>query len=184
MAERLRLFVALELPAVAREALAAFRDAVDPVVWRPVRDEALHVTLAFLGARGAQDVAVVSDVLARCAGAAPSLTLGGALLLPPRRRARVLCAEVADPSGELGALQARVAAALVEAGVYAAEQRPFRAHATVARLRPGARPPREPPSAGPAAVAFRGEWLTLFHSRPARGGSGYEPLARVPLERP
>ena len=39
MADSLRLFVALELPGPAREALAAFRDRADPAVWRPVRDE-------------------------------------------------------------------------------------------------------------------------------------------------
>ena len=177
----LRLFVALELPPAAREALAAFRDAAaDPAVWRPVRDEALHLTLAFLGARPSEDVVAVSAVLERCAGEAPLLELGRALLLPPRR-ARVLCAEVADRSGALGALQARVAAALVEAGVYEAERRPFRSHATVARLRSGARSPREPPAAGPPPLAFRGETLTLYRSRPQRGGSVYEALARVPL---
>ena len=46
-----RLFVALDLPAPARAALAAFRDRVDPRLWRPVSDEALHVTLVFLGHR-------------------------------------------------------------------------------------------------------------------------------------
>ena len=181
MAERLRLFVALELPAAAREALAAFCDtAADPAVWRPVRDEALHLTLAFLGHRPAEDVAVVSAALERCAGEAPPLALGPALLLPPRR-GRMLCAEVADRSGDLGRLQARVSAALEAAGVYEAERRPFRAHATVARLRPGARPPREPPAEGPSPLEFRGETLTLYRSRPQRGGAVYEALTRVPL---
>ena len=177
MADTLRLFAALELPPAAREALAAFRDAADPAVWRPVRDEALHVTLAFLGARPAGEVAAIGAALARCAGGAPPLAFGAPLLLPPRR-ARVLCAEVADASGALGRLQACVAAALVDEGVLEPERRPFRAHATVARLRPGARPPRQAPAGGPAPLDFRGEWLTLYRSRP---GAVYEPLARVPL---
>ena len=54
---KLRLFVALDLPAPARAALAAFRAAAaDPAVWRPVPDEALHLTLAFLGHRPEADV--------------------------------------------------------------------------------------------------------------------------------
>jgi len=176
---RLRLFVALELPAAAREALAVFCDeAADPKIWRPVRDEALHVTLAFLGHRPAEDAATVSSVLSRCAGPAPPLAFGGALLLPPRR-ARVLCAEVADVEGELGALQARVAAGLVHAGVYEPSHRPFRPHATVARLRSGARSPRSAPVVDPSPLAFLGETLTLYRS----GGAVYEPLARVPLPR-
>src|SRR6185437_12802218 len=80
-----RLFVALDLPAAARDALLAFAaDAADPAVWRPVAPEALHVTLAFLGSRPPGDVAAIERVLAAEAGGpAPRLALGGALLLPP-----------------------------------------------------------------------------------------------------
>jgi len=178
MDEKLRLFVALELPATARRALAAFRDRTDPAVWRPVRDEALHLTLAFLGSRPASDVDVVAGVLQASRGGPVPLVLGGPLLLPPRR-ARVLCAEVADGGGALSALQARVSAGLVEAGVYEAEKRPFRAHATVARVRAGARAPREWSGPGPEPVAFDGGPLTLFRSRLSRAGAAYEPLVQV-----
>jgi 2'-5' RNA ligase len=183
MAERLRLFVALELPGEARAALAAFRDAevaAAPAVWRPVPDESLHLTLAFLGHRPAGDVASVERVLSVCGDVAVALTLGAPLLLPPRR-ARVLCAEVSDGSGALGSLQARVSAGLVSAGVYEPEARPFRAHATVARLRSGARSPRSVKADGPERVAFFGEAVTLFRSSLRRGGARYEPLVRVPL---
>jgi 2'-5' RNA ligase len=183
VADRLRLFVALDLPAEARAALAAFRDAevaAAPEVWRPVRDEALHLTLAFLGHRPEGDVEAVQAVIERCAGAAPPLVLGPALLLPPRR-ARVLCAEVADEDGALAALQSRASSGLAQAGVYEPETRPFRAHATVARLRPGARAPRAATTPGPEPVACRGEAVTLYRSSLRRGGAEYEPLARVPL---
>jgi 2'-5' RNA ligase len=183
VADRLRLFVALDLPAEARAALAAFRDAevaAAPEVWRPVRDEALHLTLAFLGHRPDRDVEVVQPVIERSAGAAPRLELGPALLLPPRR-ARVLCAEVDDGSGALAELQAAVSAGLAEAGVYEPETRPFRAHATVARLRSGARAPRAAATDGPERVAFGGEAVTLYRSSLRRGGAEYEPLVRVPL---
>jgi RNA 2',3'-cyclic 3'-phosphodiesterase len=182
---RLRLFVALDLPAPARSALAAFRDAAaDPAVWRPVADEALHVTLAFLGHRPAGDAAVVARALAAPAAApAPALALGGALLLPPRRP-RVLCAALHDPDGALVALQAQVSGALAAAGVYEPEARPFRAHATVARLRPRARAPRGPVAAAPEPLAFHGEAVTLYRSRLHRGGARYEPLARLALAAP
>ena len=106
----LRLFVALDLPPEARAALAAFRDAAaDPAVWRPVGDDALHLTLAFLGRRPPEAVAAAGRVLEACAGPAPALALGGALLLPPRRP-RVLCVAVGDSGGALAALQSRVSA--------------------------------------------------------------------------
>jgi len=179
LADGLRLFVALELPPEASAALAAFRDRADPGIWRPLRDEALHLTLAFLGHRPEEDAATVRAVLSTAAAAAPPLALGEGLLLPPRR-ARVLCASVLDEGGGLGALQRRVVAGLVAAGVYEAEKRPYRPHVTVARLRPGARAPREA-GGGPEPVAFRGGPLTLFRSRLGRGGASYEALARVAL---
>jgi RNA 2',3'-cyclic 3'-phosphodiesterase len=176
----LRLFVALELPEPARDALVAFREAAaDPAVWRPVPPEALHLTLAFLGRRPADDVATIEGVLREAAGPAPRLALAGAVLLPPRR-ARVLCASLADPDGTLGELQSRVSDGLAAAGVYVPEKRPFRAHATVARLRPGRRPPREV-SAAPEPLELHGDALTLFVSRLHPHGARYEALARVPF---
>ena len=179
----MRLFVALELPQGARAALAAFRDRADPAIWRPVPDAALHITLAFLGNRPDGDETTISAVLhsavATAGAPAPALALGGGLLLPPRRP-RVLCAEVSDPTGALAALQSAVSAGLEAAGLFEPEQRRFRAHATVARLRPGARAPRSIEVA-PEPVAFAGGPLTLFASRLHPHGARYEPLVRVSL---
>jgi 2'-5' RNA ligase len=177
---RLRLFVALELPAPVRDALVAFREAAaDPDVWRPIPPEALHLTLAFLGGRPEGDVATIEDVLRAAAGPAPQLALGEGLLLPPRR-ARVLCVQVGDPDRTLAALQARVSEGLAAAGVYEPERRPYRAHATIARLRPRQRPPRAI-EAAPEPLAFRGESVALYVSRLHPHGARYEALARVPL---
>ena len=175
----LRLFVALELPPPARAVLAAFRSAADPEDWRPVADEALHVTLAFLGGRPEGDVAVIEPVLSRSAGPAPRLVVAGALLLPPRR-ARVLGAALEDPDGTLAALQGRVAAGLVAAGVHEPERRPFRPHATVARLRSGRQAPRAV-AVEPEPLEFAGTAVTLFVSRLHPRGARYEALVRVPL---
>ena len=176
----LRLFVALELPEAARAALVAFRQAVGHAdVWRPLPDEALHLTLAFLGRRPEGDVATVTSVLHEAAGPAPRLVLGDGLLLPPRRP-RVLCASLADPDGTLGELQARVSDRLAAAGVYVPEERAFRAHATIARLRPRSRAPRSLSDA-PEPLEFIGGPLTLFESRLHPHGARYEPLLRVSL---
>jgi 2'-5' RNA ligase len=101
------------------------------------------------------------------------------LLLPPRR-ARVLTVALADPSGALAGLQARVSGALEAAGVYTPESRPFRPHVTVARLRPRARAPRA------AALQldrreFSATAVTLYASRLHPSGARYEPLARAML---
>ena len=174
------LFVALELPASAREALVRFRDAAaDPAVWRPVAEDALHVTLAFLGHRREDDVAIAEKVLAGLPATAPALRLDGPLLLPPRR-ARVLCAAIDDVEGRLAPLQAAASAALADAGLYTPERRPFRPHATVARLRAGARAPTRV-EAVPDALGFAGAAVTLYRSRLGRAGAAYEALARREL---
>jgi 2'-5' RNA ligase len=111
-----------------------------------------------------------------CAGGpAPRLRLGGVLLLP-----RVLTVAIEDPDGTLAALQARVAAALVAAGVYAPEKRPFRPHVTIARLRPRTRAPRETALAVDQ-LQFRGEAVTLYASRLHPSGARYDALSRASL---
>jgi RNA 2',3'-cyclic 3'-phosphodiesterase len=172
---RLRLFVALDLPAEARRELARFRDAAaDPAVWRPLDEASFHVTLAFLGHRPEGDVALAGEILGGLtARDAPSLALGDGLLLPPRRARVLTVALVGD--GALPELQAEVSAGLAAAGVYTPEARPFRPHVTVARIRPGARAPRAV-DAAPEPVAFTARDVVLYRSRLARGGAAYEPL--------
>jgi 2'-5' RNA ligase len=171
----IRLFVALELPAHVREALAALE--FDEEVWRRVAPQSLHVTLAFLGARPEADVEAIRPLIVP--GPAPDLALGKVLLLPPRR-ARVLTVALDDPSGALAELQARLSAGLERLGVYTPEQRAFRAHITVGRLRPRVKPPR---STGLALepLRFPGESVTLFQSTLHPSGARYEPLATAAL---
>ena len=136
---KLRLFVALDLPEPARAALVAFRTAVaDPNLWRPVPDEALHLTLAFLGHRPEADVERIAALLHGAPVNAPRLTLGRALGLP-LKRPRVLTAAIVDHDGTLTGLQRWVSRELAAAGLYEPEAREFRPHATVARLRPDAK---------------------------------------------
>jgi 2'-5' RNA ligase len=179
-ARPVRLFVAAELPEAVVRALVAFGEAAaDPAVWRAVSAESLHVTLAFMGPRDPSTVPAAAEAVREAAHGAPRLALSGALLLPPRR-ARVLCADVDDVDGALGALQERVSSGLAAAGLYAPESRPFRAHITVARLRPRARPPRSVEVA-PEPVEFHASAVTLFASRLHPHGARYEALARVAL---
>jgi 2'-5' RNA ligase len=174
----LRLFVALELPEATREALAALRP--DPEIWRPVAPQSLHVTLAFLGSRPQEDVALIEPVVAAEAGGpAPPLSLGDVLLLPPRR-ARVLTVAVEDHDGTLAALEARVSGALAAACVYTPEKRPFRPHVTVARLRPRMRAARDAPLTLDRP-RFRGEAVTLYVSHLHPSGARYEALSRASL---
>jgi 2'-5' RNA ligase len=177
---RLRLFVAVELPADVREALVAWRP--DDRALRPVADEALHVTLAFLGARDEADVERIRPRLERLGRPLGGLSLGGPRWLPPRAP-RVLAVDVADPDAALTALQAEVVEALAAGVGFVPERRRFLAHVTVARVRQGARVPwavRERLPA-PPSVRFAAPAVTLFRSHLSPRGARYEALVRVPL---
>ena len=176
-----RLFAALELPAPVRDALGAFgrAAAADDFALRAVRDDALHVTLAFLGHRGLDDIDPAREAVREVAAAVPDLWLGEPLWLAPRRP-HVLTVEVADATGALLALQERVVAALVEAVGYEPDRRRFRPHVTVARVRRGAAPRQRGLPDAPSA-SFAGEAVTLYRSWLGGGPARYEALERVPL---
>jgi RNA 2',3'-cyclic 3'-phosphodiesterase len=179
----LRLFCALELPPAAIAALESFRDAAaDPDVWRPVPATSMHVTIAFLGATDPALVDPLAAALGEAVGPdpeAPWLALSSALLLPSRRP-RALCTALDDAGGALAALQSRVSDALARTGAHAPEERRFRAHVTVARLRPRARAPRSV-DAAPEPIEFAATAVTLFSSRTAPEGARHEPLVSFPL---
>jgi 2'-5' RNA ligase len=173
-----RLFAALDLPAHVRDALAAFgRSAAADVALRAIAPDAIHVTLAFLGHRSLEDVEPAAEAVRATARAVPGLALGDALWLSPRRP-HVLTVAIEDGDGALAALHAAAVAALADAVGFHAEERPFRPHATVARVRRGARPRRTGLPPVPHA-RFAGEAVTLYRSHLGAGPARYEPLERV-----
>lgn len=180
--ERARLFVALELPASARDILARWRGSAlrDIPALRPVPVEHLHATLCFLGSRPASQI---SEIAAACGVVAGEPVLEPRLGEPawlPARRPRVLAVRLEDASGALARVQGALASALVAGGWYAPESRPFLGHVTVARMAKDARikPPRLEP---PPAVDVRCSRVTLYRSRLGSGGARYEPLGSVEL---
>jgi RNA 2',3'-cyclic 3'-phosphodiesterase len=178
------MFVALDLPAGPRRELAAWRDALvdGRRDLRPVREEALHVTLIFLGW---QDEAAAPEIAAAAFGArpdapAPMLAPAGVRPLPPRDP-RLFALDLEDEEGRAGALQDAVAGALEGGRWYRPEKRPFWPHITLARVKRGER--RVPPLAGdpPPTEPFAGDTLTLYRSTLRPQGALYEPLARTEL---
>ncbi len=145
---------------------------------RLVPAEALHVTLAFLGAIEAARVGEVWEAVRVGAGGhgAPCLAATG-VAGRPRRRPRLFALELADEGERAAALQASIAAALGAVGLYELEERRFWPHVTLARVRRGERAPRLGSDA-PDLAPFRASRLVLYRSRP---GSDYEALERLEL---
>jgi 2'-5' RNA ligase len=180
-----RLFVALELPDDLRGALVAFGRgaAADDFALRPVAQDSVHLTLAFLGHRALDEVAPAAGAVGGMSShppRAPRLALGDALWLSPRRP-HVLTVAVADVDGGLATLHRVLLARLGEAlPAWRPEARPLRPHVTVARVRRGA----DPRMTGLPPVpegSWTGTSLVLFRSHLGGGPARHEPLAHVSL---
>lgn len=178
--ERVRLFVALELPDEVREALVGWGASLRLQGLRVLGVEALHVTLCFLGWQAAEAARPIAAACRALSAGPPPLALGEPIWLAPRRP-RVLAVGLVDCDGALARLQADVADRLQKGGWYVPERRSYMAHVTVARVRRGAtiKPGPLPP---PAPLSFRASVVTLFRSRLSPGGAQYEPVASVGLD--
>lgn len=180
--ERVRLFVALELPGAAREALSRWEartlQGLDGA--RAIAPDDLHSTLCFLGWRPRREIKAIRDACSVLrAYPAPELRVGEGTLLPPRRP-RVLAVELDDASGALARAQGALSEVLEAGGWYKPEKRPFLAHVTVARFGRGTRVPRRT-LPDPPELAFRASCVSLYRSRLLRSGARYEAIGSVEL---
>jgi RNA 2',3'-cyclic 3'-phosphodiesterase len=184
---RVRLFVALDLPDEVKRGITAWgREALADPALRPVPEENLHITLAFLGWQAEKDVEAIAALVEESAGPAPLIELHDPESRPPRRP-RVFGLPAVSPGAEL--LQAGLQERLVESRFYKPEKRPFWPHVTVARVRPEGRDKRRPmrveeaPKRLPAKLSepFHGVRLTLYRSELQPSGARYAPLAQVEL---
>ena len=137
--EQLRLFVAVTLPAEARDAIARLIQglrAADLTGVRLVDPDGVHLTLKFLGNVDSSRVPALTDALDAVGEGAVSfaLHLGGVGVFPDRRSPRVLWAGVSGDTDALATLARRVDDACANMG-FPREPRPLSPHLTVARLR-------------------------------------------------
>ena len=117
-------------------ALGPLREAAGAPRWTP--PTRWHLTLLFLGAVPADRVEEVVAAAGAAVVTTPSMTLqlAGAGRFGSRRRPQVFWAGVTGDGDALGALADRLAAA-VRGLRLPVEDRPFRAHLTLGRWRPG-----------------------------------------------
>ena len=153
---------------------------------RWVRLDGLHLTLRFLGPTPDPQVQLAREAT-RTAGAnatAFDLVIGGSGTFPPVGRPRALWLGIREGADRLAGLAAAVDEALVRAG-WQAEDRPFRAHLTLARAdgvpAAGAVAARLLERAGSAQIPARIDRIVLFESLTGGGPARYEPLEEVPL---
>ena len=180
---RVRLFLALDLPEEVRDRLVEWRDLIldGRRDVRPVRPEALHVTLVFLGWQDESAAERIADAAFGSLPAAPAPRLAATGVRPvPPRGTRLFALDLDDEGGRAGALQEAMSRALEAGRWYRPEKRPFWPHVTLARVKRGERrvapPPAEPP---PPGEPFDAGVVTLYRSTLRPQGALYEPLRRT-----
>ena len=173
-----RLFVALDVPADVRDALAALQADLDGARW--TQPEQFHLTLRFLGDTEPERLSALKAPLAAVSPPPLDLRLDGFTVFPSRRRPRVLVARV-TPTDVLLQLQQQIEEAVQGVG-FEAEPKPFRPHITLARFK------RVDPRAvhtylrtHEASGAFTADRFYLYASTLHASGAVHERLASFPL---
>ncbi|MHB8682599.1 MAG: RNA 2',3'-cyclic phosphodiesterase [Acidimicrobiales bacterium] len=166
----MRLFVAVAVPdAVAAIVSAMARPDLPDVRW--TTPEQWHVTLRYIGNH--DDPGAIAGALDTVAWATPvEAQMGPASAWFPGRR--VLQVPVDGLQGLAEAVREATA------GLGEPPENRFRGHLTLARVR-GQRPGPAELAGAPLQAAWLAPDLRLYSSTPARGGSRYEVLHRLPL---
>jgi 2'-5' RNA ligase len=174
-----RLFVAVPLTAEAR---ARISDALPgPLPGREVRPENWHITVRFLGEVGDVERDLVIDALERAEFGAPfRLRWSGLGAFPRPRRATVLWLGIDRGDTELRELAGGAEEALEGAG-FAPEDRPFRSHLTLSRIRPHQDVTPLLDGFRPLGFEMTVDRLVLYRSHLGRGGARYEEVEVFPL---
>jgi 2'-5' RNA ligase len=171
--DRLRLFCALRLPEDTLDALTAWQPALSGS-GRVVSRENLHLTLAFLGARPADELpGVVAELRAAAVAAErPVLRVRGW-----RETRSVGMLVLDDEGGAATRLADDVQARLERLGVYRRESRSWLPHVTVLRFRERPRLRPELPELGTVVPSDAAVYLSRL--RPS--GAQYEVLESAVL---
>jgi 2'-5' RNA ligase len=188
--QKIRAFVAVPIPPETQARVAAIQERLRSsaaVKW--VEPLNLHFTLRFLGYTTQAALNEMEQDLrtALATEGVFSLTLSGVGAFPSLRRPHTLWIGVSEGGRELEGL-ARIAESAAIAHGFSPEERPFRAHLTLGRVKARQAPPElvqaleaEPPGAVVDRIGV--EEVVLMRSVLHRSGPTYTPIARFPLAR-
>lgn len=185
----IRTFVALDLPVNVQKELAAFCAPLQrldvAVSW--IRPDRIHLTLKFLGNVEESTVEAIGEALRGAVETVRPFQLrsGGCGAFPSMREMRVIWVGVHGDLEPLTDLHRRVEGALERLG-FARENRPFRAHLTLGRVK-GRRGLKVLQEALIARQAYQGvifdvSEVVLYKSELKPEGAQYTPLKRLPFQ--
>jgi RNA 2',3'-cyclic 3'-phosphodiesterase len=178
-----------------RTGLAEWQTALTDPALRPVRPDALHLTLCFLGPVAEDRVAGAGEAVRSIPARAVEVALDPEPSPLPKGRPALYAIGVRSPAAV--SLQAELAEALRALRLYGPEKRAFWPHLTVARVRSERRPPgrgerrgksrprrvSEPPGRlpDPLTEPFGTVRMALYRSRTKPQGAEYVRLDGVDL---
>jgi 2'-5' RNA ligase len=169
----MRTFIAIELPAAVKRSVIECQRSLQRLLdeegvgsafrWTPADN--LHLTLRFLGETRDTQQRQMERALANIAAQSPafSLALQAAGAFPNLRKPNILWLDFGGDLNVLAPLQRRVELAAQQAG-FAAEERAFTPHLTIARAQK---------SATPSIQALAGEALRTVTATPAPAGTAF-----------
>jgi 2'-5' RNA ligase len=172
-----RIFLALPLSDETRHRIAAtLQETGLEIPGRPVPPQNWHLTLRFLGRIDEVAYDRLRAALDETEFGGPVDVRFGRLGAFPRpQRATVLWIGVERGFEELAQVAGRVEEAAEKAG-FPAESRPFRAHLTLARIRPPTSVERLVTGTPSMGVPERVERVVVYRSHLRRGGARYEEM--------
>ena len=196
----MRLFVAVDLPDEARQAIAvrqklwAGRLSKSRDRLKLIEPSRMHLTLLFIGEVPEARVPAIVASMNAPAGMAPfDVTFGGVGVFPPRGAPRVLWIGIIDGAARLERLQHEIAERVRSVDI-AFDDRPFHPHLTLGRWRGADRrrsasvPARHLRPRDVAALersdrvaSVRVTRATLYQSRLSSSGPAYTALAHANL---
>jgi 2'-5' RNA ligase len=197
--ETARLFIALDLPEDVRKGIVAWqaKELGDPAL-RPMRADALHITLCFLAHRAEKEIPRIEGVIRSLELRPLELRFDPEPSAVPKGRPRLYT--LSASGDDAIAFQGELAKALAAARLYEPEERHFWPHVTVARVRSErlspekgqrrgkARPKRirKPPGPLPKALeqAFGAVRIVLYRSDLKPQGAEYTALSGIDLPSP
>ncbi|OGO31360.1 MAG: 2'-5' RNA ligase [Chloroflexi bacterium RBG_16_56_11] len=191
--EQVRAFIAIELTAELKRALALIQSRLktesrSPVKW--VEPDSTHLTLKFLGSVDSEKIEEITSVMSTAArGIGPfELELNGLGVFPGPRQVHVIWVGLGGDLTRLGQLQQRIETGLIPLG-FTPESRAFSPHLTLARVRdnttPGERQQLGRTVEGAqlmSAGSLHVDSVHLIRSQLTRQGAIYSRLRTVKLD--
>lgn len=140
MSDKIRIFVAIEIPEHIKNGLGVLIESLSVssgdarIRW--VKPESIHLTLKFIGDLSPESVSKVTKNLGTIVikRSRFDITVGGVGCFPNWHKPRVVWVGVSENSGELTSLQKEIDLVLEPLGIMP-ETRPYHAHLTVGRVK-------------------------------------------------